>query len=712
MSARALVARAIARTRVARRIVLLFVVCAVVPIVSLALVSYASISTQLRERAGERLYRGSKASGLALMQRLQSLEGELQLEARGHIVDGRAAPVRLPQSPHFTRIAIVPVESAASPGDSVPSFSRTQLDHMDLDKAVLAAEPGPSGVPLLWMAVRVGRWIAVGDVSAEWLWGPPIAAMPHPEPDLCVFRGSDEPLFCPPGIADRIRVGRSVGAGAGLTFEWAVGETRYVAASWPLFMRYYFDGPDWTIISSETTDYVFEPLRDFRKAYGLVMGAAFLLVALLSMVTIRRNMEPLARLHAATERIAERNFSEPVHITSNDEFENLADSFNVMAGSLRRQFDALGSMVDLGQSLLAARDRETVARIGLVHAVHVFGCRSAALFLLPEPGIRGMADVWVLDDGAITRESASRFLLRLPEHAPTNPSQLADSAPETKALPEALAAAPGQRWVAQIRVDGRRAGALVFVLDASGPQGGSALSGEAALMARQLTDHLAMALSGTQLVRELDELSWGALHALARAIDLKSSWTAGHSDRVTAYALALGRRIGLDAVQLEQLERGGLLHDIGKIGVSAEILDKPGKLTADEWEIMKSHTTLGGRILEPILRYADIQPIVLYHHEKFDGTGYPVGLRGEAIPLLARVLSVADVYDALTSERPYRPGMTRERALSIIEEDAGTHFDPRIAQGFLAMMRSEEADAVLENMPNPRENVMVALARA
>jgi len=125
MPYRAVVARAFARTRVARRIVLLFVVCAVLPIASLALVSYTSISAQLRERAGERLYRGSKASGLALMQRLQSLERELQVEARSHVMGGTPALAALPESPHFTSIIVVPADAAVLPGDAPLSFSRT-----------------------------------------------------------------------------------------------------------------------------------------------------------------------------------------------------------------------------------------------------------------------------------------------------------------------------------------------------------------------------------------------------------------------------------------------------------------------------------------------------------------------------------------------------------------------------------------------------------
>jgi putative nucleotidyltransferase with HDIG domain len=251
-----------------------------------------------------------------------------------------------------------------------------------------------------------------------------------------------------------------------------------------------------------------------------------------------------------------------------------------------------------------------------------------------------------------------------------------------------------------VRFSGRPTGALLFALDGvPRPQD--------ALLARQLGDYAAVALSSAKLVRELQDLSFGALRTLARAIDAKSPWTAGHSDRVTALSLALGERIGLDAGHLEKLERGGLLHDVGKIGVPAAVLDKPGPLTEEEWAVMRSHTTLGGRILEPIGRYADVIPIVLYHHERWDGSGYPRGLAGEAIPLLARVLAVADVYDALTSERPYRAGMDVETALSIIENGSGTHFEGRIATAFVAMIRDGTVDEVLRRT-NMSEPAMIA----
>jgi HD-GYP domain-containing protein (c-di-GMP phosphodiesterase class II) len=156
---------------------------------------------------------------------------------------------------------------------------------------------------------------------------------------------------------------------------------------------------------------------------------------------------------------------------------------------------------------------------------------------------------------------------------------------------------------------------------------------------------------------------------------------------VTEKALQIGQVMGLTPEELDNLHRGGLLHDIGKIGIPVSILDKPGRLTDEEFKAIRRHSTIGASILEPIAAYAHAIPIVLQHHEHFDGKGYPDGLAGETISLGARILAVADVYDALVSDRPYRAGMDRERVMEIIKEEAGKQFDPSVVQALLEAIR-------------------------
>ncbi|HUU35184.1 MAG TPA: HD domain-containing phosphohydrolase [Vicinamibacterales bacterium] len=192
-------------------------------------------------------------------------------------------------------------------------------------------------------------------------------------------------------------------------------------------------------------------------------------------------------------------------------------------------------------------------------------------------------------------------------------------------------------------------------------------------------------------VEDLKAFSVGAATALARTIDAKSPWTAGHSERVTAMSLEIARALALPAGDLMVLHRGGLLHDIGKLATPPEILDKPGRLTPEERARIEQHPQDGVRILVPIADFAPLLPIVLEHHERFDGQGYPDGKAGEGIHRLARVLAVADVYDALVSDRPYRPGLGATVAIDHIRTNAGTHFDPVVVEAFLRVVGASAA---------------------
>ncbi|MBV9849633.1 MAG: diguanylate cyclase [Armatimonadetes bacterium] len=184
----------------------------------------------------------------------------------------------------------------------------------------------------------------------------------------------------------------------------------------------------------------------------------------------------------------------------------------------------------------------------------------------------------------------------------------------------------------------------------------------------------------------LQEVYRTTIRSLALAIDAKDQYTHQHILRVQRYAMATAKHMGLTGNELQGLETGALLHDIGKLGIPEHILLKPGRLTDEEFAKIKEHPTMGAAILDPVDFPWPVLPVVKYHHEKWDGTGYPSGLKGEEIPLTARILAVADVYDALTSARPYRKAWSHEKALSVITKDAGTHFDPTIVEAFLGVI--------------------------
>jgi len=187
-----------------------------------------------------------------------------------------------------------------------------------------------------------------------------------------------------------------------------------------------------------------------------------------------------------------------------------------------------------------------------------------------------------------------------------------------------------------------------------------------------------------QLVDELDSAQ-SVLFALARTLEAKSRYTQGHSERVTAYAISLAERVGLSAEDRETLRRGSLLHDIGKISTPDHILDKPAKLTATEYEIVKQHPIEGVRMVEPLRSIKDVIPFIRWHHERMDGGGYPDGLFAASIPIAVRVLAVADVYDALASERSYRPALPFAECCQILRGDSERGgLDPEIVAAFCA----------------------------
>jgi putative nucleotidyltransferase with HDIG domain len=201
------------------------------------------------------------------------------------------------------------------------------------------------------------------------------------------------------------------------------------------------------------------------------------------------------------------------------------------------------------------------------------------------------------------------------------------------------------------------------------------------------------------LIRELKELNTGTLLALARTVDAKSRWTAGHSARVAQMAVDIGAVMGLSGQQIEDLEKAGLLHDIGKIGVPAVLLDKPGKLSEEEYETIKTHPSLGARILTPIKVYADLIPAVEQHHERYDGRGYPYGIAGEQIQVPARILAVADAFDAMVSDRPYRLGLPEREAIDIVDREAGHQFDPAVVEAFKRVVSCRETLLAVPEAP-------------
>jgi response regulator RpfG family c-di-GMP phosphodiesterase len=208
-----------------------------------------------------------------------------------------------------------------------------------------------------------------------------------------------------------------------------------------------------------------------------------------------------------------------------------------------------------------------------------------------------------------------------------------------------------------------------------------------------LTRSFAVALDNVVITKQIesfkasrDSAHESILRAMVAALELRDHETEGHTRRVTRISLQLGESLGLRGDELRNLEHGALLHDVGKIGIPDAILHKPGPLTAAEWEVMRKHPQYAYDILSPLPHLSHALDVPYCHHERYDGSGYPRGLQGADIPLAARIFAVVDVYDAMTTERPYRPALPEDYAVAHLKSHAGTHFDPIVVEAFTTLI--------------------------
>jgi putative nucleotidyltransferase with HDIG domain len=201
----------------------------------------------------------------------------------------------------------------------------------------------------------------------------------------------------------------------------------------------------------------------------------------------------------------------------------------------------------------------------------------------------------------------------------------------------------------------------------------------------------------TERAEQLLKLSEEMVQTLAKTIDAKDKYTNGHSFRVSRYSMALARKIGWSEDEIQTLGREGLLHDIGKIGVPDAVLNKPGRLTDEEFKIIQSHTLVGDTILKQSGSLTDTALVARHHHERYDGHGYPDGLKGESIPLHARLVAIADAYDAMRSDRIYRKGLPADVIRSEMIKGRGTQFDPKLLDEFMQLMDTSVLDEIAES---------------
>jgi HD-GYP domain-containing protein (c-di-GMP phosphodiesterase class II) len=268
---------------------------------------------------------------------------------------------------------------------------------------------------------------------------------------------------------------------------------------------------------------------------------------------------------------------------------------------------------------------------------------------------------------------------------------------------------PSRRQGAEATVDGVRQAVIVPLTEGDNlfgwlatfnhESGGEFGSSEASLLS-SVAAILGIHAGNIELYRRQAEFLSGVVRALTSAIDAKDPYTCGHSDRVARVSVKLADRLGCDAKELETIYLSGLLHDIGKIGIDDIVLRKPGKLSEAEYEHIKLHADIGYKILKDLKQLGQILPAVRHHHEAWDGTGYPHGLAGDQIPLYARIVAVADAFDAMSSDRPYRQGMPDEKLDGIFRAGAGKQWDTKVVEAFFAC-REEIRRIAHQSEPEP-----------
>lgn len=248
--------------------------------------------------------------------------------------------------------------------------------------------------------------------------------------------------------------------------------------------------------------------------------------------------------------------------------------------------------------------------------------------------------------------------------------------------------------IAECVVAVRGAGGVVAVVRIAERTDWTPFSGGDLALLESLGGQLGLHLENLRLVEELARHQESSVQALAAAIEVKDRYTSGHTKRVGTYADAIVRRLPIIDSEKEKIRLAGVLHDIGKIGVPDRILLKPGSLTEAEWDEMRLHTEAGFDIVSRVAGLEEIAEILRHHHERWDGTGYPRGLKGHEIPFASRVIAVADTFDAIVTDRPYRAAMLPSEARKIIIGHAGTHFDPIVVAAFEVAFADLEASAL------------------
>jgi PAS domain S-box-containing protein/putative nucleotidyltransferase with HDIG domain len=352
------------------------------------------------------------------------------------------------------------------------------------------------------------------------------------------------------------------------------------------------------------------------------------------------------------------------------------------AMDLARKVETIQTMHEIDRSILSSLKPGEILEIAASMVARLIYCERAGIHLVDrERGCFALSAGFGVEDAAkgslipFGDTMAAEAVRTLTPGYAANLGDDASARPAEKALRD-------EGFLSVIMVPLVVKGEAVAILSLAARRPAAFTSEDLATI-EKLTSQIGVALENSRLITDIEDLFLGTVKTLAEAIDAKSPWTRGHSERVTDLAIGIGEAMGLSGDEVKTLRLAGLLHDIGKIGTYEAILDKPGRLTPEELAVMRQHPAKGADILNPIKQMGEVLPAIRHHHEFYDGTGYPDGVKGPGIPLMARILAVADTVDAMGADRPYRKGKAMDEIAAELRRCSGAQFDPEVVEAFL-----------------------------
>jgi len=471
----------------------------------------------------------------------------------------------------------------------------------------------------------------------------------------------------------------------------------------------------WGVVAKRDSEESFAPVAELAREVFIITALILIAAVAVAVILSRTLTQPLAHLVTVAQSVAAGNFEGEIVVGSRrtDEIGQLSNSFQSMIVAVRDREAQLQSHAKelellnaVGRDIAATLDLRAISTHVVTHVAERFNNFLCGLLLYDETS-EELVTYSVAGHGAKRIALGGHIPLGrglMGRAALTRRTQLAN---DTAAYPDFVPLA-GLDIRAEVTIPILREEKLLGVLVVSSDHV-NAFQRDDVLLLETLAAQLAPAVENARLFRDLSASNDHTLDALAAALDARDKETEGHSRRVVAYTLAIARRMNLSQQELDTIRRGALLHDIGKIGVPDAILLKAGPLTEEERTVMRRHPEWGQRILSGIPFLEAAAEIVCTHQERWDGGGYPRQLKGEAIPLGARVFAVADTYDAITSDRPYRAGRSYAIARAEIEAGSGTQFDPRAVEIFLQIPELEFMRLRAEALTSPAVTQPLAL---